>query len=60
MTIADLAHLVNVGKSVIEALELADYEGDGLAMLVRVASAHNKQVEVHFVHESSKSNVPGP
>lgn len=53
LTAADLADLMKVEESVIEALEQADYAGDALAMLVRVASALNKKVEVHFVPEPS-------
>jgi ribosome-binding protein aMBF1 (putative translation factor) len=53
LTSTDLADLVEVGESVIEALEQADYAGDALAMLVRIASALNKKLEVHFVPASS-------
>jgi len=53
LTSAELADLVDVGESVIEALEQADYAGDALAMLVRIASALNKKLEVHFVPTSS-------
>jgi ribosome-binding protein aMBF1 (putative translation factor) len=53
LTSAELADLVEVGESVIEALEQADYAGDALAMLVRIASALNKKLEIHFVPASS-------
>jgi ribosome-binding protein aMBF1 (putative translation factor) len=46
---AELADLVDVGESVIEAIEQADYEGDALAVLVKIASALNRKLEVHFV-----------
>ncbi len=49
LTSAELADLVEVGESVIEALEQADYAGDALAMLVKIASALNKKLEVRFV-----------
>ena len=49
LTVEQLAHMVGVGERVIEALEDADYEGDSLAMLVRIASALNKKLEVRFV-----------
>jgi ribosome-binding protein aMBF1 (putative translation factor) len=49
LTSAELAALVAVGESVIEAIEQADYAGDALAMLVKIASALNKKLEVHFV-----------
>ncbi|MDQ7783375.1 MAG: XRE family transcriptional regulator [Desulfomonilaceae bacterium] len=53
LTSAELGDLVDVGESVIEALEQADYAGDALAMLVRIASALNKKVEVHLVSAST-------
>jgi len=49
LTSAELADLVEIGESVVEALEQADYAGDALAMLVRIASALNKKLEVRFV-----------
>jgi hypothetical protein len=49
LTAAELADLALVPESVIDALEEAEYAGDALALLVRVASALNKKVEVHFV-----------
>ncbi|MEW6530888.1 MAG: XRE family transcriptional regulator [Thermodesulfobacteriota bacterium] len=49
LTQAQLAELVGVAESVIEELEEADYEGDSLAMLVRIGSALNKKIEVRFV-----------
>ncbi len=59
LTSAELAHLAEVEESVIESLEQADYEGDALAMLVRIASALNKKLEVHFVPESPVKSVEG-
>ncbi len=59
LTVAQLAHLVGVGERVIEALEEADYEGDSLVMLVRIASALNKKLEVRFV-SVTPSEPPGP
>jgi ribosome-binding protein aMBF1 (putative translation factor) len=53
LTSAELADLVNVGESVIAAIEQADYAGDALAMLVKIASALNKKLEVHFVPAAS-------
>ena len=57
LTAAELADLVEVGESVIDALEKADYEGDALAMLVRIASVLNKKLEVHFVPASSAESI---
>jgi len=56
-TLAELADLVNVGESVIEALEQADYAGDALAMFVRIASALNKKLEVRFVPAPSAEHT---
>jgi ribosome-binding protein aMBF1 (putative translation factor) len=53
LTAAQLADLVDVGESVIEALERADYAGDALGMLVRIASGLNRKLEVHFVPTSA-------
>lgn len=53
LTCADLADLLKVGESVIEDLEQADYAGDSLAMLVRIASALNKKMEIHFISAST-------
>ena len=41
-----LAKKSNTSASVICQLENADYEGDSLAMLQRIATALNKQVQV--------------
>jgi ribosome-binding protein aMBF1 (putative translation factor) len=57
LTSAELADLVEVGESVIESLEQADYAGDALAMLVRIASALSKKLEIHFVPESSAEST---
>lgn len=57
LTSAQLADLVGVGESVIEALEEADYAGDSLAMLVRTASALNKKLEVHFAPAPSSEHT---
>lgn len=57
LTAAELADLAEVGESVIEALEQADYAGDALAMVVRIASALNKKLEVHFVPASSSETT---
>ncbi|MFH1117384.1 MAG: transcriptional regulator [Pseudomonadota bacterium] len=53
LTSEELGDLVDVGETVIDALEQADYAGDALAMLVRIASALHKKVEVYFVSASS-------
>lgn len=46
---AQMADLVGIEESVILCLEEADYEGDCLGMLVRIASALHKRVEVRVV-----------
>ncbi|MEW6350033.1 MAG: helix-turn-helix domain-containing protein [Thermodesulfobacteriota bacterium] len=59
LSVEQLAQLVGVGERVIEALEEADYEGDSLGMLVRIASALGKRLEVRFVPATS-TGTPGP
>ncbi|MBI4965189.1 MAG: helix-turn-helix domain-containing protein [Desulfomonile tiedjei] len=53
MTQAQLAELVGIAESVIHDLEEADYEGDSLTMLVRIASVLNQKIEVRFVPSTS-------
>ncbi len=48
---AELAKKVGTTQSVISRLEDADYDGHSLAMLRRIASALQKQVEIRFVSE---------
>jgi ribosome-binding protein aMBF1 (putative translation factor) len=48
LTQAQLAKLVGTTQSVISRLEDANYEGHSLAMLLRVATALNKRVEVRL------------
>ncbi len=45
----DLARLVGTTASVICRLEDADYDGHSLAMLIRIAAALNRRVEIRFV-----------
>jgi len=49
-----LARLVGTTASVICRLEDADYEGHSLAMLRRIATAVDKQVEIRFVARRGK------
>jgi DNA-binding XRE family transcriptional regulator len=49
LTQRKLAKLVGVSPSVIDQLEEADYEGNALAMLRRIAAALNKRVEIRLV-----------
>ena len=53
LTQQELAKLVGISPSVIEQLEEADYEGNALAMLRRIAAALNKRVEIRFVPAES-------
>jgi ribosome-binding protein aMBF1 (putative translation factor) len=53
LTQAELSDMVKAPVSVIEALEQGDYEGDCLSMLVRIASALNKRLDIRFVQSSS-------
>jgi len=49
----DECSLKDAGESVKDALEQAGYAGDAPAMLVRIASALNRKLEVCFVPASS-------
>jgi DNA-binding XRE family transcriptional regulator len=49
LTQRELAKLVGTTASVICRLEDADYEGQSLAMLRRIAAALQKRVEIRFV-----------
>ncbi|MBC8229024.1 XRE family transcriptional regulator [bacterium] len=49
LTHRELAKLVGTSPSVIDQLEEADYEGNALAMMRRIAGALNKRVEIRFV-----------
>jgi ribosome-binding protein aMBF1 (putative translation factor) len=44
----EVADLVGPSETVIDDLEEADYEGDALSMLVKIATVLNKRIEVHF------------
>ena len=45
----ELAKLVGTTASVICRLEDADYEGHSLSMLLRIAAALNRRVEIRFL-----------
>ena len=45
----ELAELVGVAASVIGRLEDADYEGESLTMLWRIAAALHRRVKIDFV-----------
>jgi transcriptional regulator with XRE-family HTH domain len=49
LTQTQLAKLIGTTASVICRLEDADYGGDSLAMLRRIAGALNQRVEIRFV-----------
>jgi DNA-binding XRE family transcriptional regulator len=53
LTQSQLARLVGIADSTITELEDADYEGDSLRMLVRIASALKKKLEIRFVSSAS-------
>jgi DNA-binding XRE family transcriptional regulator len=58
MTQGQLANLVGVDESTIDELEQADYEGDSLVMLARIATALQRRVEVRLVPMSQPSVNP--
>lgn len=49
LTQRQLADLVGTTDTVIDDLEEADYDGDALSMLVRIASLLNKTIDVQIV-----------
>jgi len=51
-----VADLVGTSETVIDDLEEADYQGDALSMLVRIATALRKRIDVQFV--TSNANEP--
>jgi ribosome-binding protein aMBF1 (putative translation factor) len=53
LTQSDLAELVGTRQSVISRLESADYGGHSLSMLVRIAAALEKRIEIRFVPRQS-------
>ncbi len=52
LTQKQLADLVGTTEAVIDDLEEADYEGDALSMLIRIATALRKRIDVRFVTSS--------
>ncbi|MEW6349504.1 MAG: XRE family transcriptional regulator [Thermodesulfobacteriota bacterium] len=57
LTQEELADLVGTEAGVINDLEEADYEGDSLSMLVRIATALSKNLEVR-ISTSDKGGSP--
>jgi ribosome-binding protein aMBF1 (putative translation factor) len=55
-----LADLVGTTETVIDDLEEADYDGDALSMLVRIASLLNKRIDVRFVTSSARDSAEAP
>ena len=55
----ELADLVGTSETVIDDLEEADYEGDALSILAKIATVLHKRIDVHFTTSSpSKSGEP--
>ncbi len=48
LTQQELADLIGTKQTVIERLEDADYEGNALSMLNRIAAALNRKVRIEF------------
>lgn len=57
LTQKHLAHLIGTTESVIAQLEHADYPGDSLAMLQRVASALNSRIEIRLVRAGGRAKT---
>jgi transcriptional regulator with XRE-family HTH domain len=55
LTQRQLAKRVGVKASEIDDIEEADYEGNYLAMLYRIAAALNKRVAIRFVSLKDKA-----
>jgi DNA-binding XRE family transcriptional regulator len=56
LTQAKLAKLIGVTRSVIAQLEEADYSGNSLAMLQRIAAALNQRLELRFVPATAQDS----
>jgi DNA-binding XRE family transcriptional regulator len=57
LTQRGLAKLVGIAASVITQLEDAEYEGNSLAVLRRIATALDKRVEIRVVSAASRHQV---
>ena len=57
LTQKQLADLVGTTETVIDDLEEADYEGDALSMLVRIATALRMRIDVQFVTSSATKSA---
>ncbi len=59
----ELALLIGTNESVIQQLENADYKGNSLALLTRIATVLNMRVKIDFVKiedNSGKESVSPP
>lgn len=54
LTQEELAKLIGISPSVIDQLEEADYEGNALTMMSRIAAVLNKRVEIRFAPAKSE------
>ena len=54
LTQAKLAKLIGAKQPVIARLEDADYRGNSLAMLQRIAAALNQRLELRFVPSAAQ------
>ena len=55
LTQTQLAELIGTKQSVIARLESANYEGHSLSMLVRIAAALGKRIEISLVpHDAAR------
>lgn len=52
-----LAEKIGESLEVVESLEAADYEGDAMAMLRKVADALGQQVEIRLVPNAKTESV---
>jgi DNA-binding XRE family transcriptional regulator len=52
-----LADLVGTTETVIDDLEEADYDGDSISMLIKIATALRKRLDVHFVTSNAAEHI---
>jgi transcriptional regulator with XRE-family HTH domain len=52
-----LADLVGTTETVIDDLEEADYDGDSVSMLIKIATALRKRIDVHFVTSNAAEHI---
>jgi hypothetical protein len=57
LTQKQLADIVGTTETVVDDLEEADYEGDALSMLILIATALRKRINIRFVTSEQSDSV---